>query len=622
MPTQNYLAQAEALCREHSATLLFLCFFGSRLYGTELPGKSDLDLRGMFLPSVQSLALHEAANNLHFSTAQTGSRNSQDDVDLDLWSLQYWLLQLLPAGDTGALDLLFAPSHPACVLYQDPRMEALLRNPEKLVNLESRRAVEYSLAQARKYGAKGARLAALQRVSDWLETALAVGQPEGKRLLPHIAVITAAAGDTDLCRLTESREGPALFLCNKLHQGSIRLVDFARRVQADLERYGARAEDAAQAGGADFKALSHALRAIYQMEALLSTGRIRFPLTQAEELKAIKAGQRSLEELGPYLQDKLVQVQRLQKATLAQGQTAFDPDFARRFVLSCYERREPDTSPPSLPVQTERFAPGFSVPQEARTEIAARLAQVERESTVRLLFACESGSRGWGFASKDSDFDVRFVYAHPQDWYLGLDEGRDVLELGIEETKAGVLDVNGWDLRKVLRLFRASNPVMLEWLNSPLVYLERGSLAERLRALAPEIMKPLALWHHYRGLMLKSRERFQEKAAIKTWFYMVRPLLAMHWLELGLGLPPMRFDLLADAVVQDVALRQELERLVELKKSGVEQERFVPPATISLWAESLMPAPDFQPALSASRAAVDWNALFCELLREVWTSPT
>ena len=390
MKTNEYLAQAEALCREHDACLLFLCFFGSRLYGTDLPGKSDLDLRGVFLPSVASLALREAANNLHFSTAQEGCRNSRDDVDLDLWSLQYWLLQLLPAGDTGALDLLFAPSHPACVLYQDPRMEALLRDPDKLINLESQRAVDYSLAQAHKYGAKGARLAVLQRVADWLAKTLttaetAAQQPTAKRLLPYIGEVAAAADDATLCHPAESREGPALFLCNKLHLGSIRLKDFAHRVQTDLSRYGARAEGAAQAGGADFKALSHALRAIYQMEALLTTGRIRFPLAQAEELKAVKAGQRSLEELGPYLQDKLAQVQRLQAKTLAQGQTAFDPDFARRFVLSCYESPLPKSRTLALPVQTARFAPGFSVSKETQGAIAARLAQVEREKGLQLF---------------------------------------------------------------------------------------------------------------------------------------------------------------------------------------------------------------------------------------------
>jgi predicted nucleotidyltransferase len=105
------IRQAEALCHEHGTSLLFLTIFGSSLYGTETPGKSDLDLRGIFLPSIGALALNKAPKSLQRSTNRTGQRNSAEDVDIDLWSVQHWLLKLLPAGDTGDLDLMFSPSH-------------------------------------------------------------------------------------------------------------------------------------------------------------------------------------------------------------------------------------------------------------------------------------------------------------------------------------------------------------------------------------------------------------------------------------------------------------------------------------------------------------------------------
>lgn len=125
--------------------------------------------------------------------------------------------------------------------------------------------------------------------------------------------------------------------------------------------------------------------------------------------------------------------------------------------------------------------------------IRARLLEIEAWSEVRVLFACESGSRAWGFPSKDSDYDVRFLYLHPIDWYLSIEERRDVIELPIDEQ----LDINGWDLRKALKLFRKSNLLLYEWLGSPIVYTEPFSTAARLRELAGVYYSPAACIYHY-----------------------------------------------------------------------------------------------------------------------------
>src|ERR1700739_4004605 len=98
--------------------------------------------------------------------------------------------------------------------------------------------------------------------------------------------------------------------------------------------------------------------------------------------------------------------------------------------------------------------------------VLAELAQVERDQEVQVLYACESGSRAWGFASRDSDYDARFLYVHPREWYLSVEDRRDVIERPLEDD----LDVSGWELRKALRLLRKSNPPLLEWLKSPVVY--------------------------------------------------------------------------------------------------------------------------------------------------------
>src|SRR5690348_15627233 len=99
-------------------------------------------------------------------------------------------------------------------------------------------------------------------------------------------------------------------------------------------------------------------------------------------------------------------------------------------------------------------------------KIIEAIKNIERNENVTILFAAESGSRAWGFPSPDSDYDARFVYIHPKDHYLDIIERRDVIELPVD----AVLDINGWELRKALRLFAKSNGPIYEWLQSPVVY--------------------------------------------------------------------------------------------------------------------------------------------------------
>ncbi len=125
------------------------------------------------------------------------------------------------------------------------------------------------------------------------------------------------------------------------------------------------------------------------------------------------------------------------------------------------------------------------IPEDVREEIMLRLAATEAEHNVRILLAVESGSRAWGFASPNSDYDVRFIYAHQPDWYqaVDLEERRDVFEYKIVDD----IDLNGWDVRKALRLFRKSNPAFVEWIQSPILYRSHGSFAEGARALLPYV---------------------------------------------------------------------------------------------------------------------------------------
>lgn len=194
------------------------------------------------------------------------------------------------------------------------------------------------------------------------------------------------------------------------------------------------------------------------------------------------------------------------------------------------------------------------------------LRAIEAQHQVTILFACESGSRGWGFASPDSDYDVRFIYVNRLPWYLTVAPGRDVIELPI----SGDLDINGWDLRKALGLLRESNPTLLEWLRSPIVYREESEVMARFRALAEQTFSNATGWNHYASMAKKNfREHLQaDEVRYKKYLYVLRPLLAARWIRTQPGVPPMRFAELAQHTldpVADAALIAEINALLEVK---------------------------------------------------------
>ena len=212
---------------------------------------------------------------------------------------------------------------------------------------------------------------------------------------------------------------------------------------------------------------------------------------------------------------------------------------------------------------------------EQRAAVLAALDGIEREHEVRILFACESGSRGWGFSSPDSDYDARFVYVHRRDWYLSVNERtgpgqpqRDVIELPIDDE----LDVSGWDLRKALRLLSKSNPTLLEWLRSPLVYRQDEAIAPQLRAIADEFYSPLAAWHHYRQM---ARSNFRgylrgDRIRTKKYLYVLRPVMACLWIEQAAGPPPMAFEALLDRLLPNGPLRTAIGVLLAKKRISKE----------------------------------------------------
>ena len=171
--------------------------------------------------------------------------------------------------------------------------------------------------------------------------------------------------------------------------------------------------------------------------------------------------------------------------------------------------------------------------------IASALASLEATHNIQILYACESGSRAWGFPSPDSDYDVRFIYVHTLDWYLGLDEGPDTLNFPVDDE----LDLAGWELRKTLRLLRGSNAALFEWLQSPIVYHEAPGFRVQLAPLLPQAFNLKAGLHHYLGQLRRGVEEdlVGEEVRLKRLFYALRSALAARWIREKHALPPMEF---------------------------------------------------------------------------------
>lgn len=260
------------------------------------------------------------------------------------------------------------------------------------------------------------------------------------------------------------------------------------------------------------------------------------------------------------------------------------------------------------------------IPVPVREEIAGRLRRAEADHGVKVLLAVESGSRAWGFASPNSDYDARFIYVHPPEWYLSVDleERRDVIEYPIVDD----LDVNGWDLRKALRLFWRSNPGFVEWIQSPIVYEARGSFHQHALRLLPAVYSTEAGIHHYRS-MAKTNFRgylLQERVPLKKYFYVLRPLLAVRWLERFSQPAPIEFERLLQVLDGEEGILEAIHELLALKRRSPELGLSEPVPPIQRFIEGeLARLEQVHPARSPRDAEVaSLSEVFRAILQETW----
>jgi uncharacterized protein len=192
--------------------------------------------------------------------------------------------------------------------------------------------------------------------------------------------------------------------------------------------------------------------------------------------------------------------------------------------------------------------------------IQESIKQIEQKKNIKILYACETGSRAWGFPSPDSDYDIRFVYMHERDWYLSLSQRKDTVEI-----MDGDLDITGWDLKKCLTLLKKSNAPLIERSQSPIEYFAAPGFKEEFKKLIAAYYSPIAVFFHHYSLAKKFWEDLKDKDEfkLKSYFYLIRSLLSCNWIIKDSTVLPMHIEGLMQYI--DDEYKERLRNLIALK---------------------------------------------------------
>lgn len=283
--------------------LIVKMLFGSHLYGTSTPA-SDKDLKGVSLPTWEQVALGRIPKHAeHTSTGQAHSKNTAQDVDTEIFGLHEFV-KLACEGQTVAMDMLHAPSE--MLVFTSPLWHEIQKHRARFYSKNIHSFIGYAMGQAAKYGVKGSRLNDAKAVLVWLES-----QPEAAKLADCDLGTFPAGEHIRLIESDDPLKQNQYDVCGKKIQLTSR-VQYAHDIVSHFyKNYGERARQAARDEGVDWKAISHAFRAAYQMRELFTTGTITFPRPEAKLLTDIKTGSLKYLDVAPMLEDIIDEVKSL-----------------------------------------------------------------------------------------------------------------------------------------------------------------------------------------------------------------------------------------------------------------------------------------------------------------------
>lgn len=309
--------------------------FGSNLYGT-ITENSDLDFKAIYLPTSREIVLSEYKKSIYtVRPKQAFERNTKDDVDLEILSLDRFL-HLLLEGQTMALDMLFAlPTNWTYVGRHIGYFNVIYNNRHKLLNKNINAFVGYAKQQAAKYGLKGFRIAALRQTLEWLKE------------LPEEYILEecypwnfiSGANNEHITKLDHRGPNrvvlPHLHVCGKSYPYHATVKYVKAQIQRKFDEYGSRALMAEKNEGVDWKALSHAVRVNSEAAELLTTGNITFPRPDAPHLLDIKLGKLNYKDIANEIEEGLVQLETLKNTSVLRDTPDFE--WAENFIYEVYK---------------------------------------------------------------------------------------------------------------------------------------------------------------------------------------------------------------------------------------------------------------------------------------------
>lgn len=314
--------------------LLYLTYYGSRLFGTSTP-ESDVDVYGVFLPHSWNCLLGKERHHIS---------SKVDGIDLQLFSVQKWLGNMVMTGEANGIDLLFSHTSLSTIIYRNtkfwPEFSKIFANTDSLVSrvpLDEMKIVGFARSQAAKYGFKGTRLKVLTDVLKFLEENRLPLEKKGHwksyRLSHIMSHLVAIVDNQELCSISRDFQN-MLYLNGKLHDGHISIGEFYERVRFDAEKYGERSRNAMKNVGVDWKALSHTLRCIYEAMELLKTGQIKFPLAQANTIRSVKEGKLDFPDVQDLIEMGFANLVEVDKESTYGG--FWDQPLADQLIMNLY----------------------------------------------------------------------------------------------------------------------------------------------------------------------------------------------------------------------------------------------------------------------------------------------
>lgn len=314
---------------------------GSHLYGLNTPA-SDTDFKGVFLPSLEEIVQYSVEHERRHSTGSNNSKNTNEDVDTVFFSLQKFI-KMACDGETIAIDALHVNAEN--LLESSPIWEEIVANRHRFYTKNMKAFLGYCKKQASKYGIRGSRLHAMERVLACLDTVGSEIAVNERLTHPEITAFLQAVADKYPEYVTLHLNGfekggkhinkAVLQVCESKYDMSCNVDYVARELQKKYDSYGHRAQQAKNNEGVDWKALSHALRAGYQLKEIYETGDLQYPLKKAKFLLEVKQGQHDYSTVvAPTLEALVDEVELL--AAKSDYPAKVDREWWNNFIARAY----------------------------------------------------------------------------------------------------------------------------------------------------------------------------------------------------------------------------------------------------------------------------------------------